>query len=281
MRKQFKSHKKRKNNFGLWLILVLFSFIVNNYLISKVSVTYFLEGKTSELKKITLNSEKILLSLGLNHKVKAQNISSINLEKEEDIPTFKEIETIKPRIYIYNTHQTEEYKDGDVYEASKYLSSILSKKDLEVIVEDTNIKEALKVHNYTYNDSYKITRELLTKNINDKTILYIDLHRDSSSYNVSTVEINGQKYARMMFVIGGKHKTSTRNYKIADELNKKLKNKNNKISRGIYVRESSSYNQDLNSNILLIEVGGPHNTMEEIKRSLVILSDVILEYVGD
>ncbi|MDE5630798.1 MAG: stage II sporulation protein P, partial [Bacilli bacterium] len=149
------------------------------------------------------------------------------------------------------------------------------------VVEDTNIKKALEAHNYNYNDSYKITRELLTKNINDKTILYIDLHRDSSSYDVSTVEVNGEKMARMMFVVGGKHETSTRNYQVSDELNKKLKNKNNKLSRGIYVRESSSYNQDLNSNVILIEVGGPHNSMEEVKRSLAVLADVIWEYVGD
>lgn len=219
--------------------------------------------------------------MGLNHRVKSKTTEKIDEKKDTDLPTFQEVLTIKPRIYIYSTHQTEEYKDGDVYEASKYLSNILNKKDVEVVVEDTNIKESLKAHNYTYNDSYKITRELLEKNINDKTILYIDLHRDSASYDVSTVEINKKKYARMMFVIGGKHESYKQNYKLADELNKKLKNKNNKISRGIFVRESSSYNQDLNSNVILIELGGPHNSMEEVKNSLAILADVILEFVGD
>jgi len=259
-------------------MLVIISFLINNYLINNVSESYLLEGNLGKLKKITLNSEKILLSLGLNYKEKAKDQE---IKNKIELPTFSEIEAIKPRIYIYNTHQTEEYKDGNVYEAAKYLSEILNKKDLEVVVEDTNIKKSLEAHNYSYNDSYKITRELLTKNINDNTILYIDLHRDSSSYEASTVEVNGYKMARMMFVIGGKHETYPRNYQVSDELNKKLKNKNNKISRGIYVRQSSSYNQDLNSNVILLEVGGPHNSMDEVKRSLALLADVILEYVGD
>lgn len=278
MKKQFKSHKGKKNNFIFWILLVIVSFLANNYLINNVSEAYLLEGSLNNLKKISLNSEKILLSLGLNYKVKAKDVSE---EPKKETPVFNEVDIIKPRIYIYNTHQTEEYKDGTVYEAAKYLADILNKKDFEVVVEDTNIKKALEAHNYTYNDSYKITRELLTNNISDKTILYIDLHRDSSSYDVSTVDVNGQKMARIMFVVGGKHETYTRNYQVSDELNKKLKNRNNKISRGIYVRESSSYNQDLNSNVILIEVGGPHNSMEEVKRSLVLLSDVILEYAGD
>lgn len=278
MKRQFKSRKGKKKNFIFWIMLVIFSFFINNYLINNISEAYLLEGNLGNLKKVNLNSEKILLSLGLNYKDKAKKVSS---DKTKDEQVFKEIEIIKPRIYIYNTHQTEEYKDGDVYEAAKYLSEILNKKDFEVVVEDTNIKKALEAHNYKYGDSYKITRELLTKNINDKTILYIDLHRDSSSYDVSTVDVNGTKMARMMFVVGGKHETYTRNYQVCDELNKRLKNKNNKISRGIYVRESSSYNQDLNSNVLLIEVGGPHNSMDEVKRSLTILADVILEYAGD
>ncbi|MDE6142413.1 MAG: stage II sporulation protein P, partial [Bacilli bacterium] len=245
-----------------------------------VSKAYLLEGGIGNLKKISLNSEKILLSLGLNYKTKSKD-REVSKDDKTEVPVFSEKDIIKPRIYIYNTHQTEEYTDGNVYEAAKYIADILNKKDLEVVVEDTNIKKALEAHNYNYNDSYKITRELLTKNINDKTILYIDLHRDSSSYDVSTVEVNGEKMARMMFVVGGKHETSTRNYQVSDELNKKLKNKNNKLSRGIYVRESSSYNQDLNSNVILIEVGGPHNSMEEVKRSLAVLADVIWEYVGD
>lgn len=278
MKRQFKSHKKKKNHFMFWLILVLLSFLINNYLINNISEAYLLEGSIRNFKKISLNSEKILLSLGFNQKLKAKEVGS-ELEKEE--PVFKEVMNIKPRIYIYNTHQTEEYKDGNVYEAAKYLSEILNKGDIDVVVEDTNIKKALEAHNYNYKDSYKITRELLSKNINDKTVLYIDLHRDSSSYNVSTTEVMEKKMARMMFVIGGNHDGYKQNYQVSDELNKKLKNKNNKLSRGIFVREGSVYNQDLNSNVILIEVGGPHNSMEEVKRSLAILADVILEYVGD
>ncbi len=244
-----------------------------------VSSAYLLDR---DLKNVEfhLDAKKILLALGFNYKEKKTTPIVKNTTKKAEVPVFNET-YLKPTIYIYNTHQTEEYKDGDVLKAAQYLKSQIEPHNIEVIVETTNIKNALKERDLVYRDSYKITRELLNKHINDNTVLYIDLHRDSSSYSTSTTEWNDKKYARMMFVIGGKHDTYKNNYRIADNLNKILKNQYNKLSRGIFVREDSSYNQDLNSNVLLIEVGGPHNTMEEVQNSLQVLANVLLEYIGE
>ena len=63
------------------------------------------------------------------------------------------------------------------------------------------------------------------------------------------------------------------------ELDKLLKDELQGISRGLYVRYTSSYNQDLGDNILLIEVGGPENTKEEINNSIEVLAKVLKKYL--
>ena len=80
-----------------------------------------------------------------------------------------------------------------------------------------------------------------------------------------------------MFVIGKNHKNYKFNYDLVSNLNKIIKNINNKLSRGIYVKENSAFNQDLDKNVLLIEIGGVENTMEEVNNTLNVLCDV-LEY---
>ncbi len=280
MKKTFKSHKKKKHAFLLWVILGICSVFLNQLLIENVSSAYLLDRDLKDVK-FHLDTKKILLFLGFNYKEKEMSpVTKETTTTKVEVPVFNET-YLKPSIYIYNTHQTEEYKDGDVLKAAEYLKAQLEPHDIEVIVETTNIKEALKKGNLAYKDSYKITRELLNQHINDNTVLYIDLHRDSASYSTATTEWNGKKYARMMFVIGGKHETYKNNYRIADDLNKRLKNQYAKLSRGIFVRENSSYNQDLNSNVILIEVGGPHNTMEEVQNSLQIFKNILLEYIGE
>lgn len=279
MKKVFKSHKTKKKTFLFWLLLGACSVFLNQILIENVSSAYLLDRDIKNVE-FHLDAKKILLALGFNYKEKKTTPIVKESTKKAEVPVFNET-FLTPTIYIYNTHQTEEYKDGDVLKASNYLKKQMERHDIKVIVEETNIKEALNKQNLAYKDSYKITRELLSKHIDDNTVLYIDLHRDSASYSTATTNWDNKSYARIMFVIGGKHDTYKNNYRVADDLNKLLKNQYAKLSRGIFVRENSSYNQDLNSNAILIEVGGPHNTMEEVQNSLQVLANVLLEYIGE
>ena len=41
------------------------------------------------------------------------------------------------------------------------------------------------------------------------------------------------------------------------------------------------YNQDFNKNIILIEVGGQYNYIEEVNNTLKIISQVIYEYLNE
>ena len=82
-----------------------------------------------------------------------------------------------------------------------------------------------------------------------------------------------------MFVVGKNHNNYKDNYELASNLNKLIKNYNNKLTRGIYVKDNSAFNQDLNKNVLLIEIGGVENTSEEVSNTLNILSEVLEYYL--
>ena len=278
MKRRFKARKKKHFGFWGWLVLIVFSLFVNISMLDNGSISYVLNDVKDNINFFNFDKEKLLLSLGLNYR--KSNASTGELGSgEDDMPAFNETGVTKPQIYIYNTHQTEEYTDGNIYEAAQLLKDKLEKKGVDVLLESTDISDALKSRGLSYNDSYKITRELMEKNMSDEMALYIDLHRDSADKDASTFVDEEKAYAKIMFVIGAKHETYKENYQVSSDLNKLLKNINNGLSSGIYVRESSSYNQDLATNAILIELGGPDNTMEEVSNSVDVLADVIANYV--
>lgn len=280
MKKRFVAKRRHNKTLFLAFGLILFSVFVNNKVLNNISASYLTnESGLADILHIKLDHRKLLLKLGFNYEDKKYNVKKGN--NENDVPAFNEVELKNPTIYIYNSHQAEEYMDGNVLEAAKHLKEILKKNNIDVIVEETNITKIIKDKKLAYKDSYKITRDLLSKKINDAITLYIDLHRDSSKKEVTTATINNKSYAKMMFVIGAKHNTYKSNYKVANDLNKLIKNYSNELTRGIYVRKSSSYNQDLASNVLLLEMGGPYNTMEEVKNTLNVLADVLAYYIGE
>ena len=270
MKRKFKSKKPFR-----YKIILIFIFILIIVMFSLNAVRdvdpVFLMTQNYKLFSVDFDRSELLLKNGLNYTFKEEVIKPVFIEKEK----------YQKKIYIYNTHQSEEYVDYDVLSAAKKLKEELFNYGIEAIVEETNIATEVKKNNYTYSQSYRVTKELIEKNMSDDISLYIDLHRDSSNKKITTISIDSEEYAKMMFVVGGKHDTYMENYRVANELNKMLKNVNEDISRGLLLRESSSYNQDISSNVILIELGGPYNKKEEVERSLKILAEAINYYLEE
>lgn len=275
MKKRFKTRRKFHKNIILYVILVLVIVFISFRIVSKKD-KYYLVNPDYELFKFSIDRDKFLFKSGLNFDYEKK----IEKVKEVFVETFVP-EKKKQMIYIYNTHQTEEYEGYDVLSAAKELQEELKQYDIEAIVENTNIRDELTKNNYVYSQSYRVTRELLEKNLSDDISLYIDLHRDSSNHDVSTTVVDDKSYARMMFVVGGKHDGYLTNYHVSEELNKMIKNINPLLSRGILLRKSSSYNQDVNGNVILIELGGPNNTKEEVSNSIKALALAINYYLSE
>jgi len=210
------------------------------------------------------------------------------MSKDEDIK--------EPLVYIYNSHQTEGYSKEylknenitpNVLMAGYLLKEKLDKLGVPTIIEESNISEFLRINNWNYNASYKASRfyllDVMEKYPSIK--LFIDLHRDALSKNSSTVTLNNKKYAKVLFVVGKEHKDYQQNLNLANQLNDLIKAKYPTLTRGVLQKEGSNvngiYNQDLSSNIILLELGGHENTITEVLNTIEIISIIIKEHINE
>ena len=225
-------------------------------------------------------------------------------EDNEDLEKLKEIsyymsdpnkvDIDKPIIYIYNSHQLENYNNNNlsiygitpnVLMASYLLKEKLNNLGLSTIVEDTNITEFLDINNWDYSASYKASRIFMLdkKNTYDSLKYFIDIHRDSVGGNLTKVSINGKTYAKVLFIIGLDHNNWEPNYNMAVKLNNKLDNNYPNLSRGIMKKTGMNvngvYNQDISNNCILIEVGGVDNTIEEVYNTMDAIAQVLSTYI--
>jgi len=240
---------------------------------------------------------------------KTNNYNSIILEHNDDYSNLEELKKIssyiedpykvdisKPIIYLYNTHQLENYnnKNLSIYNitpnvlmASYILKEKLNKNGISTIVEDTNLSEFLNLNHWNYASSYKATRMLLLEKMNkyDSLKYFIDIHRDSVNRNSTTVTINNKTYAKILFVIGLEHKNYEYNLEVTNKLNDLIKEDYPSLTKGIYKKSGKGvdgiYNQDVDKNCILIEIGGVDNTIEEVYNTLEVLSNVLTKFVGE
>ena len=228
-----------------------------------------------------------------------------NSSDEEEQPTgseyvedpYPEKEVTEPIVYLYNTHQLEEYKQENqesynvtpnVMMLSYIVREKLNDMGIPTIVEENDVSAFLQANNWSYASSYKVTRLLMedAKTKNPTLKYFIDLHRDSVSKSISTATINGKNYAKILFIIGLENPNYQENLTVTTTINNMLEEKYPGITRGIYKKEGKGvngvYNQDFDKNTILFEVGGPENTIEEVLNTADAISTVLAEYIkGD
>lgn len=237
----------------------------------------------------SIYGQDIAVASDINEEEKVENVTNYI---EDPNPT----EVEEPKVYIYNTHQLENYSASNfedynitpnVLMASYMLKEKLNKKNIPTIVETSNINDFLNLNGWDYSNSYKASRFYIIDTLNQyKNIdLLIDLHRDAITKDKSTAEINGKKYAKILFVVGLEHAGYEGNLELANKLNSLIKEKYPKITRGVITKKGTGvngiYNQDLSPKSVLIECGGKENSIDEVMNTIEILSKIIKEYLGD
>ena len=254
--------------------------------------------------KDKLTSPKYILYNGLNKIVEKESLSAFSTididdfnyesSKSEYVDDPNPTMISEPIVYLYNTHQLEEYNLESFYDysikpnvliASYILREKLNNKGINTIVETNNIKEYLNNNNLSYNMSYHASEYFarLAQRENPTIKYLIDIHRDSAKYSTTFIEIDGISYARVMYVIGLEHTTMENNTGFAESLNRITEELYPGLSRGVLNKIGPAvngiYNQNLDGKSVLIEVGGVDNKLEEVNNTMEALSVILQKYI--
>lgn len=271
----------------------------------------------NNIKKSTVNDIAKQNHTGFEPKKEVINDNSAQ-GNEIETNASANFDNSKPLVLIYHTHThesfiaTPQYRyipiDSDrsdnnnvnVVRLGEELKKVLNENGISVLHDTT-------VHDVPYDGAYE--RSIVTfKNDLSKypTIKFaIDLHRDAYGEvmkrgvaeipNLNNLpnldfrkkyllERNGEKYARVMFVIGAKRNPSDKedwhkNYDFAVQLSNRINEIMPGLSLGVDTKTYASYNQQLLEHAVLIEVGSNYNTLEEALASIKYIgkafSDVI------
>ena len=307
--KKFKSKNKSK---VVYVLIFVLSFIFTLIFIVRDKTILF-DKLVSEItrsdKKILdfsfLVSPKEIIYSSLNKNVEKNDLKAFNslYYDEFDYLTSKSNYVIDPSpdenksepiVYLYNTHQTEEYSLNSTFDysvkpnvmiSSYILREKLNNLGINTIVETNNMKDFLVKNNYKYNMSYHASEYFARlKTTEFPSIRYlIDIHRDSMGKNGTLLVTNDKSYARVLFVVGLEHTKSENNVGFAEKLNSVMESMYPGLSRGVSYKTGSPihgvYNANLEGKSVLLEIGGVENKIEEVNNTMEALSNVILEVI--
>lgn len=292
---KFKSKRKIKLKFKylifiiiIILIFLLFSYISSNFKLVTINKNAISKILSNNSIHIIYNEDDNYLNKILQKFININDPVGILKNQTENKIILKDklkLSSYKYKVYLYNTHDLEQYKDFiqnikiNVGNASLLLSNNLKSIGIDVIVEKQ------KVSDLTNNDLSKSfdTSKILIENIiqNENIDLFIDLHRDDEKKEVTTLELNGKKYAKVKFVVGRKNKNYMLNYNLTELINRKIKEKYPDLTRGIVLNDNYTYNQELSEKIIFINIGGYENDIVEVKNTIDLLGSIIKEVLDE
>lgn len=292
---KFKSKRKIKLKFKylifniiIILIYLLFSYISSNFKLVTINKNAISKILSNNSIHIIYNEDDNYLNKILQKFININDPVGILKNQTENKIILKDklkLSSYKYKVYLYNTHDLEQYKDFiqnikiNVGNASLLLSNNLKSIGIDVIVEKQ------KVSDLTNNDLSKSfdTSKILIENIiqNENIDLFIDLHRDDEKKEVTTLELNGKKYAKVKFVVGRKNKNYMLNYNLTELINRKIKEKYPDLTRGIVLNDNYTYNQELSEKIIFINIGGYENDIVEVKNTIDLLGPIIKEVLDE
>lgn len=304
MKKRFYS-KKDKKKYRVKRIILLLIFVLSLYISYQILDERNKKIDQKELVQLLLSPKKetniIKQIISLFIPTKEETIKTMLdttykglMKEEQTLPITKEEKT--PLIYIYNSHQTEEYTPSSFVEYSVMptvqmnnyiLEEKLEEANYNTIVEEKNIKQVLNEHGWNYAGSYNASRIFLeeAKKTYPTLKYFIDVHRDSLPKERTTVTIDNKNFASILFLIGLENPNYSENLAFTEKINEKINEKYPTLSKGIYKKEGEGvngvYNQDFSPFTILVEMGGPENTIDEILNTSLAFSECLIEVIDE
>ena len=229
-------------------------------------------------------------------RVTDEDLAELNKTSSAYDPSLKKtLDDSNVEILIYHTHTHEGYaeagsdteqEDFSVVGVGDVLAQELEEGYGISVVHDKTIHDT-SPYNQAYYRSEPTVQSYLNQFPNLK--LVIDLHRNSGpSKDRTTVEINGQSLARIMFVTSKASSYYTEMMEaVSDMISTSeelfpglLADGNNGVGLYEYDRGSNNFNQDLSPACILTEFGTNLNTAQEAKLSAKYLARLIAEYLN-
>lgn len=198
-------------------------------------------------------------------------------EKKTPPRRCKSVDYKNPKVLIYHTHGTESYlpssagnyhtrkQKNTVRDAGNELVQVLADEGISAI-QETSIHDD-PTYNGAYSRSYVVAKALLKKYPSIECV--IDLHRDAlpSSMEGKTKMVNGKKCAAYSYVIATNVPTYGQNKSFIRKLNQIGAEKYSGFT-GKILERNYTYNQDLSSKYMLLEVGSNRNHISQVKNTV-------------
>ena len=302
MKKRFVTSRRKKHKFVkkiFFFLLFVLSLVVSFHFLSKSNIVI----DDRSLVEVLLNPNEVSFKSIIGKKIKNLFSEPVMLldnnyfksvsTTTNDNSNMKKVE--KPIIYIYNSHQGEEYAHSTFAEfsvqptvlfADYALENVFNKNNYQTMVEEASIKEILNINGWKYAYSYMASRILLenAKSSTPSLKYFIDVHRDSLERERTTVTIGDKVYAKTIFLIGLENEKYEENLAFTEEINSLMNTKYPNLSKGIYKKGGAGvngvYNQDFSNRTILIEIGGYENTPSEVLNSALAFADCFMEVIS-
>ncbi|WP_274310084.1 stage II sporulation protein P [Solibacillus daqui] len=208
------------------------------------------------------------------------------------------VEEQDPLVFIYHSHNTEsfipELNETDPRKAfsdsknvtlvGKEFSEKLKEHHINTILDDSDISKILEERGLSFKDSYVVSREKLQEALTEyeSIKMVFDIHRDSQKRSDTTINIDGKDYAKIAFVVSTTSNNYDQNREFATRLHDKLEELYPGLSRGVFKKgenPQNTYNQHLQNNSVLLEIGGVENTLEETFRTTDVFAKIVKEVI--
>ena len=266
----------------------------NHYLLYQKSEENIIHKIGKYFMHFDLSNPQSLLGMPTENETSKKVVSYQENTKFIQNPTPK-TESKSPQVYIYNTHQSESYSmktlepyniTPSVMMASYLVKENFQKTQIEVVVEETDFTKYLKEHNLNHAASYQVSREFVSKILKQypDLKLIIDLHRDAIPHDSSTLTIDDKNYAKVLFIVGLNNPNYQANLNLATTLSNQINESYPKLSRGVMQKSGTTvnglYNQDLNANMILLELGANENTIDEVQNTVEAIIPIFSKYVN-
>lgn len=223
--------------------------------------------------------------------MKISNKTNINVDAEklaQEPLSFSIDDGEEAQILILHTHTTEGFTDSS---SNKYLADDADRsldenknitavgKAMKEVFEENNIVVVhdTTVHDYpSFNGAYTRAMATIRANLenNPSVKIVLDVHRDGIVKDDGTrvkvaCDIDGEKCAQCMFVVGSNavltHDNWMENMKLACKIQQKANEMYPGLMRPIILREER-FNQQASLGSLIIEIGSNGNTLDEAVR---------------